>query len=180
MTHLITAAELLDMGSDARHELIEGVLTEVSPSSIRPGVIAANLVIAIGSFVQSRELGRLSTAEGGFILSRNPDTVVAPDIGFFRTDRYLGELPERGFFPLPPDLAIEIISPTDEPADIRRKQAAYDNARVPQVWWVDPGARTVTICRPGREPEVLDESMTLEGGDELPEFSMPVARVFAL
>jgi Uma2 family endonuclease len=178
-THLVTAEELLELGSDARYELIEGVLKEVSPTSIKPGVIAARLVKALLDHVEARDLGYVSTAEAGYVLGSNPDTVVAPDIGFFRWDRYPGGMPERGYYPMPPDLAIEVISQTDKRADMHQKQALYARAGVPLVWWVDPRARTVTIHRPGQEPEVIHEAGTLDGGDVLPGFSLPVEHIFA-
>lgn len=179
-THLITADELLAMGSDARFELWEGVLKEVSPSSIKPGLIGLRIGSAILNHVEAHDLGYVSDAESGYILNRNPHTVVAPDVGFFRPDRYPGDFPEQGFFPLPPDLAVEVISPTDEPADIAEKQRLYAKAGVPLVWWVNPKWRTVTVHRPGQDPQVLDESATLEGGDILPGFALPVARIFAI
>ncbi len=179
-THLVTAEELLQMGSDARYELIEGVLVEVSPSSVKPGLISMRIGSAIFNHAEAHGLGYVSTAEAGYILNKNPDTVVAPDIAFFRSDRFPGGFPERGYYPMPPDLAVEVISPTDEPGDINRKKGLYAKASVPLVWWIDPEARTVTVYRPGERPEVFDESMALDGGDVLPGFSIPVQRIFAL
>jgi Uma2 family endonuclease len=89
-------------------------------------------------------------------------------------------LPDRGFCPTPPDLAIEVISFDDTRADIEQKQRLYTRAGVPLAWWVDPEARTVTVYRLEAEPEVLDESMMLEGEDIVPGFSLPVERVFAV
>jgi Uma2 family endonuclease len=179
-THLITADELLKMGSEAPYELWEGVLKEVSPSSVKPGLISARLQTFIGQFALEHNLGYTTNADGGYILSEDPATVVAPDVGFFRPDRYPGDFPDRGFFPLPPDLAVEVISPTDKRADIAQKQRLYEQAGVPLVWWVDPEARTVSVHRPGQPPEMLDESMVLDGGDVLPGFTLPVAQIFAI
>ncbi|MGD9714370.1 MAG: Uma2 family endonuclease [Thermomicrobiales bacterium] len=111
-------------------------------------------------------------------MSSNPHTVVAPDVGFFRPGRVPEDYPERGFFPMPPDLAVEVISLTDERGDIQQKQKLYARAGVPLVWWIDPEHRTVAVHRPGQEPEVLDESPTLEGGEILPGFSLAVERIF--
>jgi Uma2 family endonuclease len=175
-THLVTAEELLAMGSDARYELWEGVLKEVAPSSAKSSVIGARLLIFIGQFVLQHGLGHVTNAAGGYILSSHPHTVVAPDIGFYRR----AGPPERGFCPKPPDLAVEVVSPTDERADMRQKQELYARAGVPLVWWVDPEARTVTVHQPGHEPKVLDASQTLDGGAILPGFSLPVERIFAI
>jgi Uma2 family endonuclease len=179
-THLVTADELLAMGSGARYELWEGVLKEVSPSSAKPGVIGARILSSIHIYVEAHDLGYVTNADAGYILSSNPHTVVAPDVGFFREDRYPGGLPGRGYYPMPPDLAVEVISPTDERLDIEAKQRLYANAAVPLVWWVDPEKRTVTVHRPDQEPQVLDEQGMLDGGDVLPGFSLPVERIFAI
>jgi Uma2 family endonuclease len=179
-THLVTADELLAMGSDAPYELWEGTLKEVSPSSAWPGVVGARLLSAILYHVEAQSLGYVTNADAGFVLNSNPYTVVAPDIGFFRGDRFPGGVPRRGYFPMPPDLAVEVISQTDERADMQRKQDLYTRAGVPQVWWVDPEERTVTVHRPGQPPEVLDDSATLDGEDVLPGFTLPVERIFAI
>lgn len=179
-THLTTADELLQMGSDAPYELWEGVLKEVSSSSSRSSEISLLLAIHVGQFVLNHGLGHMTTADGGYLLQDDPQTVVSPDFGFVRHARLPGGFPRRGFCAIPPDLAAEVISPTDRRADIAQKQALYERAGVPLVWWVDPEARTVAVHRPGRPVEVLDESMTLDGGEVLPGFSIPVASIFAI
>ncbi len=84
----------------------------------------------------------------GYVLERDPDTVVAPDVAFVRRDRLPDPIPERGYFLIAPDLVVEVISPTDEPGDIRRKQALYDRVAIPMVWWVDPLRRTISVHIP--------------------------------
>ncbi len=161
-----------------RQELWKGVLKDVSPSSARPGVIGARLLSAILVHVDAHRLGHVSNADGGFVLDRNPYTVVAPDVGFIRSERLPAGVPERGYFPSPPDLAVEVISPTDEQADMVEKQQLYTQAGIPLVWWVDPEQRTVTVHRLGRGPVILDESATLDGDAVLPGFQLQVSRVF--
>jgi Uma2 family endonuclease len=168
-THFVTADELVD-----------GVLTEFQWSGALAGVIGAQLVSAIDRFVQSSQLGYVTGGKAEYILSRNPDTVVAPSIGFVRHERFPDGLPDRGFCPTPPDFVVEVISFDDTRAGIEQKQRLYTRAGVPLVWWVDQNARTVTVHRPGQEPDVLDESMMLDGEDVVPGFSMPVERIFAV
>ena len=117
-TQRVTVEELYQMGSGAPYELIEGVLRDVSPSSFNPGEIGARQLIFVGQFVIEHELGCLTNADGGYILNHDPATVVAPDIGFGRGDRFPDGIPDRGFCPVPPDLAIEVISPTDTKAEM--------------------------------------------------------------
>jgi Uma2 family endonuclease len=178
ITHLVTAEELYQMGSDAPYELIEGVLYEVSPSSMKSSAIAVRIGSALLTYVDAHQLGFVTGADGGYTLSHHPATVVAPDVGFVRQSRCRVGIPEKGFCPIPPDLAVEVISPTDPRADIRRKQALYTQAGVPLVWWVEPEARTVTVYRPNQEPQVLSESATLDGGEVLPGFSLEISTIF--
>lgn len=177
-TQLVTADELYQMGSNAPYELIEGVLKEVSPSSSRSSVIGVRVLIPIGVFASEHRLGYVTNSDGGYILNSDPATVVAPDVGFFRGDRYPGGMPDRGFYPLPPDLAVEVISPTDRKSDIAAKQALYAKAGVPLVWWVDPERKTVTVYRLGQAPEVVEATGVLDGGDVLPGFTLELQTIF--
>jgi len=178
--HLVTANELESMGSDARFELVQGVLHEMSPSSSDSSAIAARLLIELGAFIYRNSLGVVTGAEGGFILERNPDTVIAPDMGFIRSER-LGLWPgRRGFFPGIPDLAIEVISPTDEPADIKRKMDLYDRSGVPLVWWIDPAWRTASVQTQGRPVRLLTDSESLDGESVVPGFTVLLADLLDL
>jgi Uma2 family endonuclease len=177
-TQLVTADELLAMGSDAPYELIEGVLKEVSPSSSKSSVIGIRISSAIFNFVDAQGLGYVTGEGGGYILSHSPATVVVPDVGFYRKDRYPGGVPESGFYPMPPDMAVEVISPSDRKADIAQKQALYAKAGVPLVWWVDPERKMVTGYRLGQAPEVVDGDGVLSGGDVLPGFELTLRSVF--
>ena len=86
-TQLTTANDLEAMGSDARFELIQGVLHEVSPSSSDSSAVGLRFSIELGGFIYRHGLGRVTGADGGFIVERSPDTVIAPDIGFVRSER---------------------------------------------------------------------------------------------
>lgn len=173
-TQLVTADELLQMGSDAPYELWEGILKEVSPSSSRPSEIGALFTIFVGNYVIEHDLGHMTNADGGYILSTSPYTVVSPDVGFHRGERSQ----DRGFYPMPPDLAVEVISPSDRKSDIAEKHALYTKAGVPLVWWVDPEREAVTVYRLGQAPEVVEKSGVLDGGEVLPGFELKLSRVF--
>lgn len=176
-THLITAAELENMGSDAPFELIQGVLYEMSPSGYDSSEIGMTLGIILGAYAFEHNLGAFSGENGGYLLERNPDSLIAPDIGFVKKERR-GLRPARGKpFPGAPDLAIEVISSSDEAGDIRRKMALYDRASVPMVWWIDPIRRTATVQRAGRPVQRLTESDSLDGEDIIPGFSIQLSRI---
>jgi Uma2 family endonuclease len=128
----------------------------------------------MGQYVIEHGLGHLTNADGGYILSSNPHTVVSPDVGFHRGE----PSPDRGFYPRPPDLAVEVISPTDRKSDIAEKQALYAKAGVPLVWWVDPERKTVTVHRLSQAPEVIEATSVLVGGAVLPGFELDLRNIF--
>ncbi len=83
------------------------------------------------------------------------------------------------YVPIRPDLAVEVISPSDGPGDIAAKMEHYRRAGVPLVWWVQPKTRTVTVYRDGQKAGELGEGDELDGGDVLPGFRLAVAEIFA-
>ena len=177
-TKLTTADELLAMPDDGwRYELIEGVLVRMSPSAPEPGTIASVIVARLVVFVEPRGLGRVFTAEAGFVLARDPDTVVAPDVAFTRAECLPPRREWRHFLP-PPDLAVEVVSPSDRGTNVADKVARYLAAGVPLVWIFWPDPRTVSVHAPGREAITLGEGDELDGEDVLPGFRLPVADVF--
>jgi Uma2 family endonuclease len=130
----------------------------------------------LGEYVEPRKLGTILAAETGFLLSRDPDTVRAPDVAFVRAEREPG--PIRGYFPGAPDLAVEVLSPEDRPGPVAEKVAEWLAAGALEVWVVDPRERTVTVHEPHRESRVVDESERLRGGEVLPGFELEVREIF--
>ena len=178
-TRLHTAEELFAMGSDAPYILIEGRLVDEMPCGFDSSEIAALIVAALVTFARPRKLGKVAGADGGFILSRNPDTVVAPDVAFVRAER-LAALGAIGnvFLPLAPDLAVEVLSPSNRAGETARKVELYRKAGVPLIWVVDPERETVTVHTRGGEPITLRRGDALDGGDVLPGFALPLDDVF--
>jgi Uma2 family endonuclease len=131
----------------------------------------------IGNHVEAKHLGLYFGAETGFQLSRDPDTVRAPDVAFVRTGR--PPIPPRGFYPGAPDLAVEVLSPDDRPGYVREKIAEWLEVGTRAVWVVDPRDRTVTVHEPRREPVTHHEGDTLRGGSVLPDFELSVRTIFA-
>ena len=174
ITNRHTAEELIARPGSARYELIKGVMFEASLSGMRASVTAMMIGARLALQVQVNHLGFVPGSEGGFILSRDPDSVVAPDVGFVRADR-LSEGVPAGYVPFPSDFAIEVISPTDTSADIERKQRLYESAGVRLVWWVDPAREVVTVYRPGANAQVVGVDGSLDGGDVVPGFALNLA-----
>jgi Uma2 family endonuclease len=142
----------------SRAELVAGRVVELTPPGLRHGVVAAAVVDALRGQVTRRGLGVVAT-ETGFILSRDPATVRAPDVAVVLQGR-LGDQVAVRFFPGAPDLAVEVLSPDDRPGEIAAKVADYLQAGTAAVWIVDPEAETVTVhtrgvaLRYGPEEEV--------------------------
>lgn len=178
-TRLMTAEELEAMPDDGkRDELIEGILQTMSPASFGPSNVAARLVTRIGTFVEEHDLGELTVADGGYVLERGPDTVVAPDVGFVRSDRVPTGEAGNHFAQLPPDLAIKVISPSDRMGAVNGKVERYLAAGVPLVWVFDPRRRSVTVRRRGRGPMLLRDGDVIDGEEVVPGFRLAVSEVF--
>lgn len=149
----------------------------MSPSGFEHGRLVVRVTLALASHVDQHKLGVVTGAETGFILERNPDTVRAPDVGFVRRERLpVGR--QRGFFDGPPDLAVEVVSPSDRPADIDAKVRQWLDAGCLAVWVVDPDDITITVHRPGQPARTLGHGEHLEDQDVVLEFSLSVAEVF--
>lgn len=176
--NVTTADQLLALRDPPwRHELWRGELKRMSPAGHDHGDVASRLCGAINAHVRSRRLGRTYAAETGFVLARNPDTVLAPDVAFVRTDR----LPPKGspgFFPGAPDLAVEVLSPDDTPRKITAKVAAWLEHGTREVWVVDPKRRTLTVHTANSAPFPLAHDATLQDSTVLPGFTFQLAELF--
>jgi Uma2 family endonuclease len=176
----VTAERLANMPDDGRcRELVNGVLKMMSPAGGRHGLVALCLGRLLGNHVEINRLGVVFAAETGFILSRNPDTVRAPDVAFVRQNRMNSLEDISGFIPLAPDLVAEVISPSDSFSDVEEKTLCWINSGVRAVLIVDPKNKTVRICRPGNQMELLDESCELTVEDVVPNWRLKVADLFA-
>ncbi|MGH2561034.1 MAG: Uma2 family endonuclease [Thermomicrobiales bacterium] len=178
-TKLYTAEDLWQMPTDQPWELWEGELRQVPGAGVEASGLAGFIFTLLLPFVRLHKLGVLTGADGAYILSHDPYTVLIPDVAFVRWDRLPGRVRPRGYAPIPPDLAIEVRSPSDRPGEIARKLELYQRAGVPLVWWVDPVRRTVTVHRLGQSAVELHEGDELDGADVLPGFRLPVAEIFA-
>ena len=118
-------------------------------------------------------MGRVTGADGGYIVG---DERLIPDVGFVSYTRQ-PEDPHAAYNPIAPDLAVEVLSPSDSPYVTRLKIASYTHAGT-TVWLIDPEQQTVEIYSPDVAPQTLDNSDTLNGGDILPGFTLPVKDIF--
>jgi Uma2 family endonuclease len=175
--NVTTAEQLLAAGDLGRCELIRGELIRMSPAGSEHGRVVANITVPLGMFVKQHSLGTVFGAGTGFRIGRDPDTVRAPDVAFVTAQR-LGAKLAPGFFPGPPDLAVEVLSPGDRAGEVLAKVQDWLEAGCRAVWVADPRTRTVTVYRSPSDIVVLGKSETLSGGDLLPGFSLSASEFF--
>ncbi len=179
-TRTMTAEQLWQMPSDnMRHELVNGELRTMAPAGFDHGAIGGELHSRLHQHVKNQKLGVVLSADTGFILRRNPDTVRAPDVSFVSADRIPTGARSVKFFDGSPDLAVEVVSPSDTVDELDEKISDYLSAGCPMVWVVHPKTKSITIHRPSAQPIVLRETDHLDGLDVLPDFRCTVAEIFA-
>ena len=175
----MTADELFKLPKDeARGELIQGVFYPAMPTGGRHGEIEARLARRLGNIVEPLGLGTVMTGDPGIVLERGPDTVRAPDIAYFTPERLPPETDITRFLDAIPDLAVEIVSPSNRPSEIREKAEMWTSFGARLVWVVWPETMAVDVYRPEESVVTLGAEDTLTGEDVLPEFSCPVREVF--
>jgi Uma2 family endonuclease len=157
-------------------ELIDGVLVE-KPMGYSESLLAALLIEVLNAFVRPRNLGLVTAPDGTMRLWAG--RVRMPDVAFTSWDRMPGRRrPAKPIPDLAPDLAVEILSGSNTPAEMRLKRQDYFTAGAQLVWEVDPEARTVSVYTALEDPTVLTESDTLDGGAVLPGFALPLRDLF--
>jgi len=176
---LLTAEEFFDLPDrGGRAELVQGEVIEMAPEGNESSAVGLMIGHLLMVHVLPRKAGVLSGAQGGFVLARNPDVVRAPDVAFVARARLPdGQVP-RGFLELAPDLAVEVVSPSDRSADIEAKVADYLQAGTKLVWVVFPDRRRVRVQTTLAEARWLSAGDTLTGDPVLPGFSCAVSEIF--
>ena len=178
-TQPMTAEELLNMPDDGfRYELIRGELRKMVPAGYDHGRIAGRIAARLAVYVMDNGLGEVCAAETGFKLESDPDHVRAPDAAFVRRERDAAAKGREGFFPGAPDLAIEVISPSDRYTEVEEKVADWLTAGTLAVIVVDPRRRTVKVHRSLTDAVVLTEGDVLGVDDIVPGWQMPVGDMF--
>ncbi|MGH7589063.1 MAG: Uma2 family endonuclease [Gemmatimonadota bacterium] len=165
---------LPDDGS--RRELVRGQVVKEPPAGFRHGGIAARIAGLLDSFVRQNDLGEVVTAETGFVLFDEPPTVRAPDVAFVTRERLTFD--PDGFAPLAPDLAVEIVSPSNTVSEIHHKVMDYLDAGTRLVWVVEPRTRSVTAYRSLKQIRLLTGDDEIDGADVLPGLRLKVSELF--
>jgi Uma2 family endonuclease len=139
------------------------------------GVCCLKVGRRIGNFVDAGPGGTVTSNDTGFITERRPDSVRGPDISYWSKER-LKEVPV-GYIEIPPDMLVEVLSPSNTSKQIRTKIQEYFAKGVRLVWVIAPEDRTLTIYRTADEGRLLHDTATATGEDVLPGFECRVSEL---
>ena len=168
----MTLEEFMAHGYES-YEYVKGKLVPMSPPTMEHGEISTNIVTQVNIYVRQHQLGRIYTAETTFQIGESGRK---PDVAFVSRER----LPQnrRQSSPVPPDLAIEVVAPSDTVYDVQEKVFEYLDAGTKIVWIMDPASKTVTVYRSRNDIKIRTSNQTLTGEDVVEGFSCSVAEIF--
>ena len=172
-----TADEFFHSPLSQNHELVEGELVKTMPAGFIHGIVAHRVGRLVGNFVEDNNLGEVVAAETGFILGEK--TFRGADAAFIGNENLQKHGYPQGFFPTAPDIAIEVVSPSNTSEEMMEKVGLYLRNGSRLVWIIYPKTRMITVYRQNNVVNLLRESDTLEGEDVLPNFQLPIAKLFA-
>ncbi len=174
---LFTAKDLWNMPDDGKiYELHNGVLIEVAGSQKRQTRLAARIIYLIMQFIEENKLGgAVSGADGTYELNLYNTRI--PDVAYVTAEH--DQQGEDGFYLGAPDLAIEVVSPSNTADELQQRAGEYLSAGTGLIWIVYPDQRTIDVYRPGGERIVLSQSdQFLDGYEILPGLQLSLQRIF--
>ncbi|MEO1290716.1 MAG: Uma2 family endonuclease [Chloroflexota bacterium] len=179
---LYTIEDLWELVSEDDYQFAElhyGELIVESGSGAVASIVAGYLAYKIGNFVHENNLGYVTGADGHYVLSEDDDVAVIPDVAFVSKDRMPKPVPVK-FLHIAPNLAIEVISPSERAKDIRQKIELYLKYGTDLVWTIYPSLQRIDIHRQTNksQAETLGIEDTLSGENVLEGFTLPVKEIF--
>lgn len=179
-TSLLTAEEFVRQYAGDYVELIDGRVVELHPMpKPRHGRVCTKVSRYLDEFVEAKNLGAVCSNDTFVLVARDPDRVRGPDVVYWpRSKLPDGHVPEKGLILTPPDLAVEVVSPSNDWAEIYTKVGEYLRVGVPIVLVLDPDSKSATTYRlkSGQQTFEADEDLTLP--EVLPGFSIRVGKFF--
>jgi Uma2 family endonuclease len=175
---LLTAEDLWRLPDNGKRlALVRGEIVETMPPGGRHGVIISALGTCLALWARSGPGGCVGV-ESGFILARDPDTVRGPDVFYVRAARLPpGGIPES-YWEIAPDVAVEIVSPSESAADVREKVRDYLAAGTALVWVIYPRTQEVIAHTPDGLARTYSRHDVLAHFEILPEFTCAIAEIF--
>lgn len=176
---LLTADQFYDFccQNEGRYELVDGKVVELAPANEQHGVVALNIGTALNIYSRQQGVGRASV-ETGYVLRTGPDTVRGPDVAFVVAGKDHWDNLGNRFVAGTPDIAVEVMSPSNTSADIERKIAEYLAAGSQRVWVAYPSSRTVAIHHPNGATITYSDDDVITDEVLLPGFSLPLTDIF--
>jgi len=178
-TKTLLTAEQFDnypFEEDKRYELDEGELIEMTRPAYKHNRVMQHLLVELVIHFREHPPGQALISENLYALS--PNTRRSPDVAVILGDRY-EELKNAKVIPIIPEIAAEVLSPSETPRMIHRKLKQYFEAGVKEVWLIDPDSREIEIWRGASLPDhalSVGEALT---SPLLPGFALPLADLFA-
>lgn len=158
-------------------ELVDGVLVEKAMGATQ-ALLAGYIVHFFWEYLRGHDLGVALGADG--MMRLRPRLVRIPDVSFISWDQIpSGEFPSKPIPDLFPDLAVEVLSESNTPAEIDRKLAEYFEAGCRLAWIVDPKTHTADVYTSPTDCQHLRSNQSLDGRDVLPGFKLPLKELFA-
>jgi Uma2 family endonuclease len=175
-----TATEADVLEAEARSgricELVDGILVEKAIGSYE-SFLAGKIIHALCSYLEGNDVGFVLGEAG--MLKVLPRQVRVPDVSFIAWERIPGrQLPQERIYTLVPDLAVEVLSPSNTEAEMRRKLHEYFSAGVRLVWYISPETRTARAYTAEDRWQDLGPGDSLSGGDVLPGFLLSLDKLF--
>ncbi|MCY3834611.1 MAG: Uma2 family endonuclease [Chloroflexi bacterium] len=169
-----------DSDEDMHYELIEGEIVAMAPPGGEHSTIAGEVFHYFRLFDPQRKLG-VPSINAGYYSPTRRDILLEPDAAFTRSERAPNPFP-RTWVPVMPDIAVEVKSPNNTFAELRRKAAIYLQHGTQLVWIIIPVRRTAEVCKLDAEGEIQTEFISadgsLSGEDVLPGFSLKLSALF--
>ena len=168
----MTLEEFLESDLDD-YEYVKGELIPMSATTLEHGAICGNVIWCLRSYVRENQLDARVFVDSGFTVE---ERVLKPDVAFLSAARIPDDL--RKASPVPPDLAVEVVSPSDKLYSVIEKAFIYLNAGTRLVWVIEPVAKTVTVYRSETDMTLLRPGDTLTGEDVVEGFACQVTALF--
>src|SRR5262249_1422349 len=172
-----SADDLLARAEENGFELIDGQLVE-KPMGAKSSRVGARLIGRLDPFTEANGLGEVFNSECGYQIFGSKKKVRKPDVSFVARGRLREVDVPDGHLTVPPDLAVEVVSPNDMAEDIDQRVVDYLGAGVRLMWVIYPKTRSVVVFRQDGSGARLNDSQDLSGEDVIPGFTCPVQALF--